>query len=199
MNDVLIAARAHALVIFAGAGVSMTAPTSLPGWKPLNAAIFAALRKRLADGLGLDGVLSDEETLLTSARDADRYPPDYQAQVLEEMCGERYFHGLQSLDVDITNLDHRAIAALAAAGAVRAIITTNFDRLLELALHSAGVQCETAIDTAGYERLREGVRSGGVAALPVVKIHGSVSDPRSMIDTLKQRRRGRSKALEECL
>jgi len=46
MNAELIKeTRESHLVIFAGAGVSMSAPSSLPGWKALNETILHALRK----------------------------------------------------------------------------------------------------------------------------------------------------------
>jgi hypothetical protein len=88
------AAHRGDLVIFAGAGVSAGAPTSLPGWKPLNAAIFRALRNRLETGVDVKDWLLQMEAFLDSQRDADKFPPDYQAQVIEEMCGVRYFHAL---------------------------------------------------------------------------------------------------------
>src|SRR5664279_768820 len=114
MNRLEEAARSGNLVIFAGAGVSAGAPTSLPGWKPLNAAIFHALRTRLESGIERKDSLLQMEALLESQRDADKFPPDYQAQVIEEMCGVRYFNALQALDVDVTNAAHRGIAALTA-------------------------------------------------------------------------------------
>ena len=199
MNKLEGAARQGSLVIFAGAGVSAGAPSSLPGWKPLNAAIFRALRLRLEAGLERTDWLAQSESFLDSERRADRFPPDYQAQVIEEMCGERYFRGLQALDVHVTNAAHEGIAALTAAGAVRAIVTTNFDRLIEYALDRKGVPYEAAFDTEGFIRLRDRLRSGRNEPVPVIKIHGSVSDHLSMIDTLKQRRKGRSRAIEECL
>ncbi len=193
------AAQCGDLVIFAGAGVSAAPPTSLPGWKPLNAAIFRALRKRLETGVERKDWLLRMEALLDSQRDADKFPPDYQAQVIEEMCGVRYFHALQALDVDVTNAAHRGIAALTASGAVRAIVTTNFDRLIERALETHLIAYQVAYDTKGYVEVRDRLVAGEAGPIPVIKIHGSVGDPLSMIDTLKQRRKGRSRAIEECL
>jgi SIR2-like domain len=199
MSRLAEAAQGGNLVIFAGAGVSAGAPTSLPGWKPLNAAIFRALRKRLETGVEAKDWLLPMEAFLDSQRDADKFPPDYQAQVIEEMCGVRYFQALQALDVDVTNAAHRGIAALTASGAVRAIVTTNFDRLIERALDAQCIAYEAAYDTERYLKLRDRLVSGEKGPVPVIKIHGSVSDPLSMIDTLKQRRKGRSRAIEECL
>src|SRR5215831_13591806 len=131
MQTIEDAARSRSLVIFAGAGVSAGKPSALPGWKPLNAAIFRALRTRLQAALQKANVLEQMESFLDSEREADRFPPDYQAQIIEEMCGERYFRALQALDVRITNAGHEGIAGLGAAGAIRAVVTTNFDRLIE--------------------------------------------------------------------
>ena len=117
------------------------------------------------------------ESFLESQRDADKFPPDYQAQVIEEMCGVRYFHALQALDVDVTNAAHRGIAALTASGAVRAIVTTNFDRLIERALDTHGIAYEAVYDTAGYLKLRDRLVAGKAGPVPVIKIHGSIERP----------------------
>ena len=186
-------------MIMAGAGLSAGRPTALPGWKPLNAAIARVLRQRLESALDRPGWLTSAMASVDVERDAGRFPPEYQAQVIEEMCGERYFQALQAMDVDVLNTGHAAVAALAAAGAIRAIVTTNFDRLLERALEERGVPYDSAYDEAGFIRMAE--RSGHLkdSAIPIVKVHGCVSDHRSLIDTLKQRKRGRSRYLEACL
>lgn len=54
-------------------------------------------------------------------------------------------------------------------------------------------------DDTGFVDLRERLRVGHRGPLPVIKIHGCVSEHLSMIDTLKQRKRGRARHLEECL
>ncbi len=92
------AARDRALILFAGAGVSAARPSALPGWKPLNAAIFRALRLRLEGGIDRQDWLAEPEAYIDAERRADRFPPDYQAQVIEEMCGVRYFEALQALE-----------------------------------------------------------------------------------------------------
>ncbi|HEY1242837.1 MAG TPA: SIR2 family protein [Bryobacteraceae bacterium] len=199
MSRVIEAALAGRVVVFAGAGISAGPPSSLPGWKPLNAAVFRALRARLEAGIQQFDWLEELERSIEAVRDKDRFPPDYQAQVIEEMCGVRYFQGLQSLDVSVTNAAHDGIAALAAAGAVQAVVTTNFDRLIERALDRSGVAHEAAFDADGYIRLRDRLIDDPAGALPVIKIHGCVSEPLSMIDTLKQRRKRRSRAIEDCL
>jgi len=181
------------VVILAGAGVSVGPPSALPGWKALNRSIVNALCSSVEKGLQRPDWLGELRRFVDAQREADRFPPEYQAQLIEEMCGERYFHALQALDIDVINPAHDAIAALAAAGALKAIVTTNFDRLIERALDLRGVPYMTAFDDDGYQR----IPAKGVLA--VIKIHGCVSAPLSMIDTLKQRRRGRAAYLENCL
>ncbi|HTS34617.1 MAG TPA: SIR2 family protein [Candidatus Solibacter sp.] len=197
--EICEAARARRLVIMAGAGVSAGNPSALPSWKPLNTALVGVLRKRLESALDGRLWLEQPESLLNAARGADRFPPEYQAQLIEEMCGERYFRALQSLDVDAYNSSHEAIASLASAGVVRAIVTTNFDRLIERALEKYGVAYQVAFDTPGFEKMGERLQDDGSHFLPLIKIHGCVSEPLSMVDTLKQRKLGRSRSLELCL
>ena len=189
-------ARAGRVVVFAGAGVSAGKPSALPGWRQLNEEILGALRMRLATAVERQDWLKDVALRVGGLRDAGQFPPDYQAQIIEEMCGDRYFRALQALDVDLVNGGHEGIAAMAEARALRAVVTTNFDRLTEIALERHGVEYEAVFDDAGFRRMSERTAAG---PLPVIKIHGSVSDHRSMIDTLKQRKRGRSDALESCL
>jgi hypothetical protein len=186
-------ARRGELVVMAGAGVSAGWPAAVPSWNPLNEKIFHALRERIATGIEKPGVLEPLEAAVASARALNRFPPDYQAQLIEEMCGIRYFQGLQALDIEQGNAAHEAIAALAAGGALRAVVTTNFDRLIERALERLGVAFTPAFDEASFTALRAD------APLPVIKVHGCVSSPASMVDTWKQRLRGRSRALVDCL
>ena len=69
---------------------------------------------------------------------------------------------------------HRSIAALTAAGFIRVIVTTNFDRLMEAALNDAGV---VPVVLSSPDQV--------VGALPIIhtrcclfKVHGDYLDPR---------------------
>lgn len=193
------AARRGQVIVMAGAGVSAGKPSALPGWYAANAAIVEVLCRRLEAATDRQGWLSELLPSIDVERREGRFPPEYQAQLIEEMCGDRYFRALQALDIDTINAGHDGIAALAAAGALRAVVTTNFDRLIELALDSRVVPYVVAYDDPGYVEMAQRLADGDGGPLPVLKIHGSVSDHRSMIDTLKQRKRGRSAHLRECL
>jgi len=199
--------KAHNLILMVGAGVSAGKPSALPGWKPLNAAIFHALAQRLQAGISGRIDFEQLESLVENERNFNRFPPDYQAQLIYEMCGERYFQALQALDVDAFNAAHAGIAALAQAGALRAIVTTNFDRLIERALEQRQIPFEVVYDESGFAHLGERLSQNTLTVLPIIKIHGCVSAQihgcvsahLSMIDTLKQRKLGRSRQLTDCL
>lgn len=183
----------------AGAGVSAGNPSALPGWNALNSAIIRALRGRLESALGRPNWLIHLDSFLEAERTANRFPPEYQAQLIEEMSGERYFRALQALDVEEINSAHDGIATLAAAGALRAVVTTNFDCLIERALQARSVRYDVGFDGPGFVTMEARLRNEQEVPLQVIKIHGSVEAHLSMIDTLKQRKLGRSRSLQACL
>jgi hypothetical protein len=186
------------IVVMAGAGVSVGPPTALPGWTQMASAIATVLTDRLVrDDNKFEG-LPSALPQLEQQRKAKRLPPDYQAQVIEEIAGIHYFEGLQALDVTCGNAAHEAIADLAATGRVKAIVTTNFDRLIEQALTRRSVPFDVARSDDEFQALA-GRLLPPFEPIPIIKIHGCVSSASSMIDTLKQRRRGRTKALQKCL
>jgi hypothetical protein len=199
MDQLIGHARTEGLVVFAGAGVSMPAPTLLPSWNAVNEAMLEALARRLA-------VFTDQEFAievmnnLIATREGERYfTPDYQAQLIEDECGLEYFRVLQALDTEDRNACHDAIAALAAHHYLAAIVTTNFDRLIERALEAADVPYRVFYDSTHYDALPDVVASGFREPLPVIKVHGSVEVPESMVDTLRQRIKGRPEALERAI
>lgn len=201
MDEIRAQADTGNLVVMAGAGISSGPPTSLPSWKPLNVAILRALAGRLERALDRPGRFMKVVERAQHELETGAFPPEYQAQIIEEMCGERYFHALQALDVDVPNPAHESLAELAARGAIRAIVTTNFDRLIERSLESRGVAVVTAFDERGYEEASRRLARPLEADQPVVvlKLHGCVSSPGSMVDTLKQRKLGRSEKLDRTL
>lgn len=140
------------LVVFAGAGISSESPTRLPGWFKINRMIFEALCIQVESYFGRSGYLDQIRTAINERREIGRFPPDYQAQILEEYAGLDYFHALQALDVNVRNAGHDTLAHLARHGALAAILTTNFDRLIEQALDAVGVEYEVASEAASYER-----------------------------------------------
>ena len=105
---------------------------------------------------------------------------------------------LQALDATL-NANHAALVGLAAAGVLRAVVTTNFDCLLKRALDARQTPYRVYATAESFDALPAVVRSPAPEGLPLIKAHGSVTDPSSMVDTLAQRVAGRPKALEESI
>jgi hypothetical protein len=127
------------------------------------------------------------------ARRRDSTPflkPDLQAQLLEDEIGDDYFTALASVDSMNVNSAHKLIAELARQRRVGAIITTNFDCTLERGLESSGVEYALYTSPDDFDRLPD-----DLAHIVVVKVHGSSTQPTTMVDTLRQRLHGLSEAL----
>lgn len=187
-------------VAFVGAGASALPPSRLPTWTQFNDLLLECLCDRLAEYSDnrqpTDGMLS----VFRGRRDETRFfAPDFQAQLMEEEIGLDYFRVWQSLESDAYGPVHAALAELASRGRLAALITTNFDRLIETALRERGVAFEVFYDQRTYKALAKNTKRGHASALPIIKIHGTIEDETSLIDTLKQRVVGRPKPLEKSL
>lgn len=196
----LAAARDSRLVIFAGAGVSMAPPTNLPSWRAFNRSVVRALAAGAAPIVTAE--LADRAAALVLARhDQEKLPPEYQAQVLAEQLHDDYFTVLQHLDSDRPNATHLAIAWLARLGHVRAVITTNFDRTLEAAFAAVGAPLAVCSRHEHFAALANDLAAGDGADAPcrLLKLHGSVDDRETLIDTLAQRKRGLAAPLLDCV
>ena len=68
---------------------------------------------------------------------------------------------------------HRAVARLIADGFVRVVVTTNFDRLLEVALSDAGVQA-SVVSSAAHA---EGAMPIAHSRCTIIKVHGDYLSP----------------------
>ena len=68
---------------------------------------------------------------------------------------------------------HRAIARLVAEGYIKVIVTTNFDRMLEIALSDAGIQAQVVTSP---ETLR-GATPLNHGEVTIVKVHGDYKSP----------------------
>lgn len=189
----------NGVVVMAGAGVSAGPPTCLPGWFAFNKLVLNALCTRVDDYFQRSGYTADLKAALDRRRDDRAFPPDYQAQVLHEYAGDAYFRAIPALDVDVRSDSHETIAWLAEKGVLAAVVTTNFDRLIEQALGDRGVQYFAAFEPEGYQAALKMIERGERSPLPVLKVHGCVSDVASVIDTMQQRLLGRDADLEKAI
>lgn len=105
--------------------------------------------------------------------------------VVHSFAGDSYFPLLEVLDSDQPNANHEAIAELARRGRCRAVVTTNFDTLLERAFRRAGLDCQVFEKPEHFSKNSNGGCS-------ISKIHGSVSASAGLVDTVSQKLRGLS-------
>ena len=80
----------------------------------------------------------------------------------------RYFEQLPDGSQVQPTAGHHALAALAASGRVRVILTTNFDRLIERALDQAGVAPQVTASSGAVDGMTPLVH----APTTVIKLHG---------------------------
>ena len=186
------------LVVFAGAGCSMLPPTNLPSWWNLNRAVIDALAAEAHHELPEARVLGD---LVVARQDELKFPPEYFAEVVTGVVGATYFDVLRALDSDVPNAVHEALARLAAAGQLRAIVTTNFDRAIEAAFAAHGVPLDVRSRPEQMEELAANLEwlDATNGACQLLKIHGSADAPDTLVDTLSQRKRGLPAATVACI
>jgi hypothetical protein len=140
-------------VLFVGAGLSQAA--GLPGWP--------ALARRLADELGIE--LGRRTDYLDVAQ---WYREKFGAEALGRVIRETFDASATHV---LPTLTHYLLLALA----VRYVVTTNYDRLIEealLALKRYPVRVVSAADVA---------RTGGRVGVYVVKLHGDVGRPEEVV------------------
>jgi hypothetical protein len=182
-------------VAFVGAGASAMPPSRLPTWKGFNDLLLECLCERLNEYSSNRQPTAEMLAAFRERRDKTNFlAPDFQAQIMEEQVGADYFAVWQSLDTNVFGPVHAGLAELASRGRLAAVVTTNFDRLIEEALQSRGVPFRAVHDAPGFAELA-GLANGDLGALPIVKIHGSIEDSSSLVDTLRQRLAGRPEAL----
>ena len=200
IEKLLAAARESRLVIFAGAGVSVGAPTNLPSWSDVNRLVVRSLASAAAPAVS-EPLATKAAELILARHEQEKLPPEYQAQVLAEFLHGRYFEVLRHLDSDRPNPTHLAIAWLARLGCVRAIITTNFDRVIEAAFAAVGAPLEPCFQPVHFVALANNLarldNANGTCHL--LKLHGSVDDPATLIDTLAQRKQGLAMPVMDCV
>jgi hypothetical protein len=164
---------AYALLLGSGVSRSAEIPT---GWE-----VVLDLIERVAQ-------LSDADTAgdpVAWFRERYEREPDYSV-LLEALAGEpaerqRLLRAYFEPDDDdreqgrkMPTAAHRAIAELVRDGAIRVIVTTNFDRLLERALEDVGI-VPTVLATADAV---EGAMPLAHTQCTIVKVHGDYLDAR---------------------
>jgi tetratricopeptide (TPR) repeat protein len=175
----------------------MGAPTNLPSWRDVNRIVVRSLASSAMPSVGDAAVRAADLILARHAK--EKLPPEYQAQLLAEFLHDRYFAVLRHIDSDRPNATHLAIAWLAKLGCVRTVITTNFDRVLEAAFAAVNTPLETLYTPEHFEALAGNLGRLDDPGCRLLKLHGSVDDPRTLIDTLAQRKKGFAAPVMRCV
>lgn len=158
--------------LLVGSGLSHAAgiPT---GWE-----ITLELIRRIAALRGL----TDHENWEQWFSDAFGMPPNY-SELLDTLAktpDERrsilhdFIERKEGEDGKRPTKAHHAIAQLVASGAIKVIITTNFDRLLETALREAGIEPTVIASADNIEGSIPLIHSG----CTLIKVHGDYLDTR---------------------
>jgi tetratricopeptide (TPR) repeat protein len=170
------------LVVLAGAGISAPPPSDLPSWWGFNQAVLDGIRRQ---------VLADDELEPGLQRAIDSIELDsigvalFSQVVYSAFAGSSWFELVGHLDGTVPNQCHDALAGLAAAGRLAAIVTTNFDTLIERAFADRGVPLDVELPSAGTA---SEIGAGGVCTL--IKVHGSANEAETLVDLANQKARG---------
>lgn len=156
-QQLLTSIQENRLILFCGAGLSRSAPSTVPGAFDLAAACAAEYRRR-ALPLPLPAGSDASLEILTDFFVANRL----QAFFVNELVDWRPFRRNP-------NVGHAAAADLLTCGALHSAVTTNFDELIELSTKELGEDdFQPALDLPSANAARP--------YRPLVKIHGCVRD-----------------------
>lgn len=170
-------------VVLCGAGVSVLPPSSVPSWWGFNQSVLDELVRRF---------VNVHQVPVRAAGAVARLSLDvldvaeFSQVVSDAFAGDTWFDVLGVLDGLEPNANHQTLARWAVAGSLRAVVTTNFDTLIERAMESMDVEYRL------YDCLLDEPPPipSGDSSLVVVKLHGSAPRRASLVDLAAQKRRG---------
>lgn len=174
-------------VVVAGAGISVDYPSNLPSWWKFNESLINVIKKRA------ENLCPKINDLFSSITLDGSFPVQTLSDVLvRNGMGKFYFPILKMLNSDRPNANHFALVELVKNKLVDTIVTTNFDKLIELAFEEKGIPIKVMFKDLHF-------KEHSVHENVVLKIHGSVDDATSFIDTVTQKAVGLSKAKKNFL
>lgn len=122
------AAKAGKVVVVAGAGISKDSPANLPSWWDYNIILLECIGQMGSKALGSTQNLLDMEVIKKgiSVTSVSEF-------FVDRIAGKHYYPLLSMLDGAQPNMHHFMLAQLFDLGIIHAIVTTNFDTLIERA------------------------------------------------------------------
>ena len=174
-------------VVVAGAGISVDYPSNLPSWWKFNESLINVIKKRA------ENLCPKINDLFSSITLDGSFPVQTLSDVLvRNGMGKFYFPILKMLNSDRPNANHFALVELVKNKLVDTIVTTNFDKLIELAFEKREVPIRLMFNDSHFE-------DSSIQENVLLKVHGSVDDATSFIDTVTQKAVGLSKAKKDFL
>lgn len=167
----LSTALKNPIIIFAGAGVSIPAPTCAPSWWTLTQDILE----------NFFGRAPDLEDLGNLRFKIDRQPEEV-FENFSNILDDRFFTVFKVLDEGNPNGNHITIARLMKEGKIYAVITTNFDRFFEQALETEKVEYRLVVSNSEYQQFL----SEGCPGPALLKIHGTIDRPETIVSVASQ-------------
>lgn len=137
-------------VIVAGAGISMSQPSNLPNWWQYNKTIIDVIKEQACE-------LCPEAFELINAIDVENALPVQCISdlIVSQGAGSSYFPLLELLDATSPNANHFALVELAKRGKLKAVVTTNFDTLIENAFAQQAVSLFIIVRNEEYYELSQ--------------------------------------------
>lgn len=161
--------KSKGVVIFCGAAVSEKKPSSIPLTSKFTLSLLTKLfQNENYDIEDFKENLPRLETLLQIIRDAH---------------GETFIDALKPMEYNSPNRNHRIIVELAKCGWISHIVTTNFDLFLEKAFRISGFS--ESKNSFGDKSLLKTFKFKNIE-IPLLKLHGCISEPSSLIATIRQ-------------
>jgi len=179
--DFKTAIKEGKVVVVAGAGISKDSPSNLPSWWDYNYILLESIGKIGAQCIGQDDNLLDVEQLINKLSVVS-----ISEFVENRIAGKSYYPLLSLLDGAEPNINHYMLADLAQSKSICAIITTNFDTLLETAFEQKGVLYNS------FDAISDYYIDNKSSKFPIYKIHGSANNTDYAIDTVHQKLKGLS-------
>jgi hypothetical protein len=155
--------------LFLGAGVSVAAPASAPSWWTLMSTVLEETFKAVP-------IEHQKVARKLATSDATRSPEEVM-ETYYFVLQDKLFSLFRLLKEGKPNANHRIIAKMAKAGMLQSVLTTNFDEFIEEALDDEGVSYQVICTTDEFKIFLE----GGCKGFAVLKIHGTVSRPDTIV------------------
>ena len=187
-EDVFEILRENNCVFFIGSAISMKEPSNLPNAHNWKRFVFEALCN---DSENLNAIFRKcfpshwDENKDKLAQDMYELMPEVIFQIIQDIIGDYTLDALRFFDIDKPNSNHKFLARMLKYKSklyrVSAIITTNFDHLLEDAMREIGLK--ENVDFVVH--LSEDNFFMVQNKINIFKLHGSIDNKESIKATLR--------------